>query len=207
MNTFSLSFLRSVLVQRDAFIYHGAGVAKGIGDASTNALSYLDRIRNAISDDLEICCSTVRFGDSEVNLDFWGKMGIIVWPKSANSITLVSPQDAGSTPDPNIPGRRNLRRMPITERAICESIDQRPPKTANEWCVLDYHVLGLFVEPPIQFMEDGVLESIDLPQVFHDFVKWPVYGFCHGRLCEINPPGNWGRKVSISELLPTCIGT
>ena len=74
---------------------HGAGFAKGVGDGATNSLPYLDRLREVVAKDLEVCCSTVKFGDSEGNLDFWGRMGLVLWPNSPNSITLVSPQDAG----------------------------------------------------------------------------------------------------------------
>ena len=152
MNTFSLSFLHQTLVNKNAFIYHGAAIAKGIGNSHTNSLPFLQRLHNVIDHDLEVCCSTVREGDSETNLEFWGNIGLILWPRSPNSITFVSEEDAGTTPDPNHTGRRNLTpRMPVTAQALVDSIEQRPPNAANEWCLLDYEVVGVFVEPPIQY--------------------------------------------------------
>ncbi len=202
MNTFSVSYLRKILIERKAFIYHGASFAKGIGNSSTNALSYLDRLRNVMTQDLEICCSTIKFGDSELNRDFWGRMGLILWPKSHNSITLVSPTDAGTVPDLSIVGRRQINRLPITSCALVNSIDHRPPHTANEWCVLDYAVIGIFVEPPIQYVENGDLHGIELKDVFQFFPSLKVFAFCHGQLRELLPPGIWGSLVSISELYP-----
>ncbi len=202
MNTFSLSYLHKALIERNAFIYHGAGVAKGVGNVSTNAIPFLDRLRNVITQDLEVCCSTVKFGDSELNLDFWGRIGLILWPRSHNSITLVSPIDAGTIPDPNNFGRRQITRLPITSDALVNSIDSRPPQTANEWCVLDYDVIGIFVEPKIQYVENGDLHDVELMDVFQNFPSMRVFAFNNGLLREVLPPGNWGSLVSISDLYP-----
>ena len=203
MNTFSLGFLRQSLIDRSAFIYHGAGIAKGVGNQQTNDLPFLDRLRNVMDHDLEICCSTVREGDSEVDRDFWGKIGLILWPRSPNSITLVSEKDAGTTPDPNRPGRRVIPREPVTAQALINSIDQRPENTANEWCLLDYEVKGIFVEPPIQYNEHDELKELKLPQVFEEFPNWRVYAFYYGSLREILPSAQWGALVSIAELYPS----
>ena len=96
MNTFSLQELHNTLIAFDAFIYHGAGIAKGVGSAATNNLSYIQRLTNAANLDLELCCSTVRKGDSKINLNYWGRIGLILKPKSPNSITQVCPYDAGT---------------------------------------------------------------------------------------------------------------
>lgn len=202
MNTFSLSTLRDVLIKRNAFIYHGAGVAKGVGNAATNSLLYLDRFRRVITEDLEVCCSTIKFGDSEHNFNFWGKMGLILWPQSANSITFVSPRDAGTEPDPSNPGRRQIWRAPITSQALVESIDLRATDAANEWCVFDYTVVGIFIEPPIQFVENGALRDLEVADVFRAFPTMRVFAFYCGQLREVLPPARWGALLTISELYP-----
>lgn len=206
MNTFTLAFLHQSLVDRNAFIYHGAGIAKGVGNESTNSLPFLDRLRNAISMDLEICCSVVKEGDSETTRNFWGKIGVIIWPKSKDSVTLVCPRDAGTAPDPQNLGRRSIARMPITSQALINSIDNRSPTEANEWCLLDYEVVGIFIEPPIQYQENNQINEINITQVFIEFPGMKVYAFCYGKLRELCPPGQWGTSVTINQLYPYTTG-
>jgi hypothetical protein len=202
MNTFSLSDLYKYLVSKNAFIYHGAGVVKGVGNSSTNSLSYLDRLKNATTQNLEICCSTVLPGDSESKLNFFGRVGLIIWPNSHNSITLASPTDAGTTPDSNNPGRRNINQTPITLDALSNSIDSRKPNECNEWCIFDYKVIGLFIERPIYYSENDVIHYITLSDIAQNFPGMKIFTFCCGQLREIYPCGNWGSIVSISELYP-----
>lgn len=203
MNTFSLSFLHQSLIERNAFIYHGASIAKGVGNATTNAIPYLQRLKKVIVEDLEVCCSTVRPGDSETNLNFWGKIGLILSPKSHDSITLVSPKDAGTIPDPSNNGRRAIRRVAITSKALVESIDLRQPQSCNEWCVLDYRAIGVFIEPPIQYVENDQFLDLNIPDVFVHFPGLPVYAFHNGTILrEILPPCNWGSIANIEQLYP-----
>lgn len=193
-----------MLRDRSAFIYHGAGIAKGIGNQSTNAIPYLARLQKAVNEDLEICCSTVRPGDSELNLNFWGRIGLIIRPRHANSVTLVSSSDAGTVPDQAHYGRRQISRYPITSQALVESIDGRPSNSCNEWCVLDYDVIGVFIELPIQYLrEDGALTDLKVDDVFKHFPGLHVYAFHNGTtLREVVPPCNWGRLVSVFDLYP-----
>lgn len=203
MNTFTLSFLHQSLVERNAFLYHGAGIAKGIGTAATNAIPYLQRLKKVIAEDLEVCCSTVRPGDSEANFNFWGRIGLILSPKSPDSITLVSPKDAGTTPDQSNNGRRKFQRVAITSRALVESIDLRPSQSCNEWCVLDYRVIGVFIEPPIQYCENDELRDLNVSDVFAHFPGLPVYAFHNdSTLREVLPPNNWGAIAKIEQLYP-----
>ena len=99
-------------------------------------------------------------------------------------------------------GRRQISRMPITSHALVESIDLREQHTANEWCVLDYKVIGIFVEPPIQYTENGALHELNLADVFYEFPGMRIFAFFYGKLRELLPPGAWGKLVSISELYP-----
>lgn len=201
MNTFSLNDLFEKLIKHNAFIYHGAGIAKGIGNAHTNNLTYIQRLKSAITEDFEICCSTVQSGDSETNLNYWGRMGLILNPISPNSITLVSHQDAGTTPDPHRIGKRAIPRVPITLQDIENSITQRQANSCNEWCVLSYSVFGIFIEPPIQYVEDGNLLNIEVKDVFNYFPSMRVFAFYNQHtLREILPPGNWGSVIAISEI-------
>lgn len=201
MNTFTITFLRDALIKRNAFIYHGAAIAKGVGNSATNNILYLDRLKRVITDDLEVCCSTVRFGDSELNCNFWGRMGLILWPKSPNSITLVSPQDAGTIPDHKT-GRRKLTRLPITTNALVNSIDKRPPREANEWCILDYDVIGIFVEPEIQYVENETYHTITLKEVFDNFPDMKVFAFHNNQLREVIQYNQCGSLISIADLYP-----
>ena len=163
---------------------------------------YLDRLRVAISNDLELCCSKFRPGDNELNGDYWGKVGFIIQPRSADSITLVAHGDAGTLPAPNNPGKRRICRRPIGPQEVIDSIDCRQPGSANEWCVLDYEVAGLFIEPPIQYVENGGLHDIDVPDVFVHFPGLRVFAFCGSSLSEILPPQSWAAQMNVAEFYP-----
>lgn len=202
MNEFSLSFLHTSLVERNAFIYHGAGIAKGVGSTATNSIPYIDRLKNVINDDLEVCCSTIRPGDSEFNRNYWGRIGLILQPRCADSITLVSASDAGTTPDPDNPRRRLIQRSSITSQALVDSMDHRKPGDANEWCVLNYEVAGVFIEPPIQYAEGQKLHEIGISDVFANFQGFRVFAFNGNSLCEVLHTRSWGAPVGIMELYP-----
>jgi len=177
MNTFTLEELFKELINRDIFIYHGAGIAKGLGTHFTDNLGFTERLQYAIDNDLELSCSTVKKGDSEVNYNYWGRIGLIVKPKSPNSITLVCQEDAGTMVDPDVPGRRKIRRMPITIQEICKSIDCRSKETPNEWCVLSYSVLGIFIEPPIYYNDKNSFNEIKIKDVFEIFSDYKIYTY------------------------------
>jgi len=201
MNTFSLEELHQALIVSDTFIYHGAGIAKGVGNTTTNNLSYIQRLRNAINKDLELCCSTIRKGDSEVTFNYWGRIGLILKPKSPNSITQVCPHDAGTIPDQNKICRRQITRYPVTIEEIYESINQRANDSCNEWCVLSYSVFGIYIEPPIQYAEGDELKDIEVASVFNLFPGHKVYVFDNEKnLREILPSSNWSSIVTINEI-------
>lgn len=210
MNTFSLAFLRQCLIERNAFIYHGAGIAKGVGNAATNSTPFMQRLPNAINNDFEICCSIVKNGDSESTQNYCGRIGLIVWPKSVNSVTFVSPHDVGTYPDPAHSGRRaGFQRAAITSEQLVNSIDLRAADSYNEWCLLDYKVVGVFIEPDIQYIEQGDLLDLPVPKVFSMFPALKVYAFdtVHsGLLREVLPPGNWGSLVNIADLYQSIEG-
>lgn len=129
-------------------------------------------------------------------------MGLIIQPRNANSITLVSHGDAGTLPDPANLGRRRIYRRPIGAQEILDSIDYRQPGSANEWCVLDYEVAGLFIEPPIQYVENGHLHDIDVPDVFGHFPGMRVFAYRGSSLCEVIAPQSWGVPVNVAEFYP-----
>lgn len=200
MNTFTLKELSDVLIKRDAFIYHGAGFAKGSGNSHTNSLSFTQRLQNVINEDLEICCSTVRKGDCESNHNYWGKMGLILKVNSHNSVTLVSHEDAGTEPDPSNYGRRIINRIPISIQDVKNSIDLRND-IPNEWCILNYSVYGIFVEPPIQYTEGENLYELQLKDVFHHFPDLKVYIYDKTfTLVELLPSLKIGGNLQISEI-------
>jgi len=89
MNTFSLKELRDCLIDKNAFIAHCAGYAKGVGNNQTDRYSIFERIHHAIFDDIEISCSTIVPGDNFQGNNYTGTLGIILFPKAPNSITLL----------------------------------------------------------------------------------------------------------------------
>jgi hypothetical protein len=115
-------------------------------------------------------------------------------------VSLVSYRDAGTQIDPLRPGRRDIPRLPITQQALADSIDHRT--SCNEWCVLDYDVIGIFIEPPIQYTEGDQLKDIEVPDVFSHFPNLSVYAFHNRALRKLDCSGNLGQSVSISELYP-----
>ena len=188
--------MKEALVERNSLILHAASFAKGIGNEKTNSLGYLQRLEFALREDLELSCSTFGFGDSFSKGDIWGQVGLILFPKSPDSITLVSPCDGGTSIDPDNFGRRVHPRDPITKRAIVESMDQRAKGSTNEWCLLAYDALGIYVEPPIQYSEGSKILDIDLSEVFEAFPEQKVYGFIGKQLFDVQKNGSVGSNIS-----------
>ena len=85
---------------------------------------------------------------------------------------------------------------------LLESIDHRRIGSANEWCVLDYDVAGLFIEWPIQYLENGSLKDMKLREVFENFPGQAVYGFNECVLSEAHPSGKWGAPVTVDRFYP-----
>lgn len=206
MNQFSLDFLYELLIDKRALIYHGLGIAKGVGSDATNALAPLSRLQKVIDENLEVSCSTVLPGDSEETTSYWGRIGLVLCPLGPESITLACWRDAGTLPDPNNYGRRIHPTITITEKILRDSIECRAPNSANEWCVLNYDVLGVLVEPPIQYLEGGVFETLEVERVFDVFPNQSVYCFKKGVLHEVNRAGTWGPIMHHCDLYAGLLG-
>ena len=199
MNTFTLDDLHQVLISRSAFIYHGAGFAKGLGNNQTNSLPYLSRLTQVIQNDIEISCSTIRPGDRETHGNYWGRIGLILKQKDRNSITLVSNQDAGTLPSDG--GKRSIQRLPITISDIANSIDERPPNHHNEWCVLSYTVFGIYIEDPIQYTDGDTIQTLSLNNVIQTFPGSRIFTQDNQNILrEVLPSGMLGTILNVSDI-------
>ncbi len=210
MTTHSLDDLLSLLIDQDAIIVHCAGFAKGVGNDETNGLDYLQRLHRAIVGDVELSCSTVVPGDMNdfSKMNYTGKVGLVLRPNSSASITFASESDVGSQIDPRDSKRRFTGLPSATLELIQTAITDRPPNTYNELGVMDYSVIGVFIDPPIQYVSETGLHSIELRDVAKAFSAVRLFLLRGGQLHDlVSEDGRLtqGNVVSIASLYrPQC---
>jgi len=171
MNTFSLKELRDCLIDKNAFIAHCAGYAKGVGNNQTDRYSIFERIHHAIFDDIEISCSTIVPGDNFQGNNYTGTLGIILFPKAPNSITFASCSDSGTSIDIGNPTRRKYKNIKsdISLENIQKCILDRNKTDYNEFCILAYHVVGVLLVPQFKQVLKRVLLLIQSQKFIIDF--------------------------------------
>ena len=90
------------LIRNDVALVHCSSQSPMVGNTHTHSLGPLERIRNAIIEDIVISCSTLHKGDEitgKRDPNYTGNLGIIISPKKSDSITYAIKTDAGSTPE------------------------------------------------------------------------------------------------------------
>jgi hypothetical protein len=134
-----------------------------------------------------------------------GKIGVILFPKSPDSITLVSATDAGSWIDPSLNGRRVIARKPISINDISDSIIKRASLEYNEICIFSYSVMGVFIDPPVQFSTpEGLLAPTD-EQIYSCLPGSRFYGLKNGELCSASYSQDdsrflYGTRIDIKDI-------
>ncbi|HGS5305550.1 TPA: hypothetical protein ACMDWJ_003556 [Vibrio cholerae] len=138
-----------ILKNNDAVLVHCASTTKMVGNAQTNALSYMDRITYVLNNLPAVSCSTIVSGDVVVD-NYSGALGVVLKPNANNSIIHSSASDAGTTPAM----RDNaIGKCTSTDQDFESAIKNRPTQTYNEIVVHDYECLGVFVQDVVEFID------------------------------------------------------
>ena len=137
-------------------------------------------------------------------MNYTGKVGLILCPNAMDSITFASPSDAGSQIDPNNPGRRSSGLPPATPQLIQAAIDERLYDAYNELGVLNYRVLGVFIDPPVQYSLGEGIVSIEYSEVASAFPDQPLFCIYRGELFGVvqdNAGYSIGAKADVQSAL------
>jgi len=205
MSIATLQDFLEVLVRNHAFLAHCAGFSKGIGDASTNSLGYLERLKQAAESMKELSCSTIRPGDMHdwSIMNYTGKVGLVLLPNAATSITYASPKDAGSQIDSSNPGRRYSGQPAATPELVETAILSRLPSSYNELGVINYTVVGVFMDEPVQYSGADEVVTLTPEDISSYFSSKRLFYLKKGQLYECVGSGDslvCGAQVSISQI-------
>lgn len=147
VNMMDAQYAIEILLKHEALLVHCAGLAKMIGNETTNNYEYLERLKVAAKGNLELACSTVRKGDwtSLENIrNYTGSCGLVLRPEGPDAVTYCWMEDAGTKIGAN--GRRDN----VTEEAkkfpLEAAITKRQNNKYNEVGVLGYSVIGIFTD-------------------------------------------------------------
>lgn len=196
----------SLLIEHSALLVHCAGIAKGVGSSETDQLDYLGRLRFAIANtDIELSCSTIVPGDSvdHMRTNYSGHVGIILRPNRVDSITFALPRDAGSQIDATNPKRRFTGLPQATPELIRAAIVERDASNYNELGVIDYSVLAVFIEPPVQYSTMDGTVTVPNNTIASVFSNQRLLGLHRGELYELdwsNGQPRLGAKVDVASL-------
>jgi len=156
--------------------------------------------------DIELSCSTIIPGDVHTwaRTNYTGKIGIVIRPNKIKSITYASPADAGSQIDPTNPKRRYTGLPQATVDIIRSAILGRCPDRYNELGVMDYTVMGVFIDPPVEFTTpNGDFQSIGVEEVLAKFSDQRLLCLREGSLyeiCRIDGHLSCGQKIDVPSL-------
>ena len=149
----------------------------------------------------ELSCSLVW----PTHIKTFGAIGIILKPRSTNSVTSISPIDAGTSYDPDT-GKRRGGGVAFSGTAVRDTFANATDY--NEWTVTDADAVGIFINPyePLQVakivdvtkmqgydpamasmgpMEMVAAENISIKEAMAAFPCLPVYSYCGAELIKI----------------------
>ena len=138
-----------ILKNNDAVLVHCASTTKMVGNAQTNAMSYMDRISYVLNNLPAVSCSTIVSGDVVVD-NYSGALGVVLKPNANNSIIHSSADDVGTTPKMRDDG---IGKFTSTDQEFESAIQDRLKQTYNEIVVHDYECLGVFVQDIVEFID------------------------------------------------------
>jgi len=158
-----------VLKKNNAVLVHCSSFVSLVGSAQTNQLGSIEKICKVITGNYDISCSTIVCGDQPVN-NYTGNFGVILAPRTSESITLASHNDTGSTPE--------LRELVRNSGTVASPLELHNAiinrVTYNEIYIHTYRVLGLFFTKPIQFGIDTNVIELEDKELYSCF---PAYDF------------------------------
>lgn len=201
--------LMRLLIERRALIVHcsrpgKSGDEQRYGELSGDDLLFPGDLSNAIDAAAgtgELSCSVIWPG----HLKTYGAVGIVLRPRSTDSVRSISPIDAGSSWD-GTTGKRTGSGVPFSAEAVHETFANATDY--NEWVIGDAECIGIFVHPterlevaarvpmtevkgfdPSTMMDLGSTVgavTIDLGMIESAFPDLPIFTYQHGRLWRLS---------------------
>ena len=193
--------LIETLTERKALIVHCS--RSGKTDEEKDALFFPEDLKRArgifAGEGKDLCCSVIWPAHTET----FGCVGIILRPRSVQSIAAIGTRDGGTYLDPKT-GERVLSGVPFSAKAVMDTFANATDY--NEWNVKDADTVGIFVklDEPIMVtklcdlklhpdyhpaMGDVGLTPqtviIHLSKVVETFPDLPVFGFCGTEIIQI----------------------
>lgn len=137
-----------------ALIVHCSRLGKG---DNIGGLFFPEDLKTAIKlapTDAELPCSVVW----PTHLETWGPIGVVLRPRSTNSIVSVCNADSGSIPDLGT-GMRSSLGSPLSDEAVQRTF--LDASGYNEWNLKNTDVIGMFVNP-IENLEIAKLTKLSM---------------------------------------------
>lgn len=89
-----------------------------------------------------------------------GSIGVIVRPRSAESIVWARAFDLGTNKDSTLKRVSVYEPLDLSLEELAASLTDRPPDRHNEWVVRDYDVIGIFAVSPFHVWAHREISSI-----------------------------------------------
>ncbi len=131
------------LTARKALIVHCSRPGKG--NEGEDALLFPDDMSKAIRlcdiEKREVCCSVIWPN----HIKTFGDVGIVLKPRSTESVTMICTTDGGTSLDPKT-GRRIGAGDPFSQQGVADTFEDSTGY--NEWNIDDADTVGIFVKNP-----------------------------------------------------------
>lgn len=131
------------LTARKALIVHCSRPGKG--NEGADVLLFPDDMNKAIrlcdKEKKEVCCSVIWPN----HIKTFGDVGIVLKPRSTESVTMICTTDGGTSLDPKT-GRRIGAGDPFSQQGVADTFEDSTGH--NEWNTDDADTVGIFVKNP-----------------------------------------------------------
>jgi len=187
-----------VLKKNNAVLVHCSSFVSLVGSAQTNQLGSIEKICKVITGNYDISCSTIVCGDQPVN-NYTGNFGVILAPRTSESITLASHNDTGSTPE--------LRELVRNSGTVASPLELHNAiinrVTYNEIYIHTYRVLGLFFTKPIQFGIDTNVIELEDKELYSCFPAYDFFQCLNGVFQRVV----YDKKHEVFSIVKSCNAT
>jgi hypothetical protein len=212
----SLSDIRSLLRQESALLVHFSGLAN-----SSEHYYPSDMLHVTANPHEDQCCSSVRAGMTYEQGYLWGRVGLILDPAAEESVSLVSPSDAGTSKTGH--ERSGFASDGEFTLDTCKAALSREGGH-DEWVVSHFTVRGVFVCPPpevrVSVPSAAIPGADDIPPHLRCFLGGssdvhepvtvsairkdlglPIFAFYDGRLVTVDGDGRM-MEVAMDSVYP-----
>lgn len=191
--------MNDILIETNSLLVHSINTLGGAGNNFNNEKNIYDRIDDSINRNFEISASSIKEGDgiSTDKRNLFGPLSIIL---SDGEITYANEIDGGTFVLEL--GKREKDSDHIPDRInIIKVINERNPKIYNEFCVINYKVIGFILcVDDMRFL----IENIISEEMLYDKTKkynLPYFFLSNGHLtlCEFaDQTKNFNFKSDVS---------